>query len=227
MRRWFVLSLLLLTAAKRDKKPAEPPPPPPAAEPAVEEPAPEEPPPPPPEPEVVKNTSFQASLTWVGGTPRAGHVTGLERTVDFNGYDGWTAEERKLKLQVEVAGVEKEIAWTDVASISITPGKVPDDVDCTSNSAIEPMMYECTLRTTSSAVLKDGSKALVTDRHMWRFTWEDGTTTELQVYKFTVRVPDATSEGEDAGSAPAPFVELQAQISAALKSGLLKTVEIK
>lgn len=227
MRRWLVLSLLILTAAKREKKPAEPPPPPEPPAPAVEEPAEPPPPPPPPEPEVVKNTSFNTTLTWVGGEPKSGHVTGLERTVDFNGYDGWTTEERKLKLQVEVGGTEKEIAWTDVQSITITPGKVPADVDCTSNSAVEPMMYECTLRTTSTLVMKDGSKGEVTDRHMWRFTWEDGSTTELQVYKYTVRVPDNTAEGEDAGSAPAPFEELTAQLAAALKAGLLKTVVVQ
>ena len=224
MRRWLVLSLLLLTAAKRDKKkPEEAPPPPPPA--PVEEPAePAEPPPPPP-PTAVKNTSFQATIAWVGQDGRAGHVVGVERTVDFNGYDGWTSEARKLTIQVEVDGAEREIAWTDLASVTVTPGKVPADVDCTSNSAIEPMMYECTLRTTAAAVLKDGTKAQITDRHVWRLTWEDESTTELQLYKYTVRMPDTSEEGEDPGNAP--FDALVAQIGASLKAGLLKSVTVQ
>lgn len=229
MRRLFVLSFLLLTAAKSEKpkRGQEPAPTPEPA--AVEAPAPveEAEPPPPPEPEppaVVKNIDFQVALAWANGTTKSGHVTGVERTVDFNGYEGWTADAKKLKLVVECGTTEKEVAWTDVKSITITPGKAPDGVDCTSTSDVTPVMYECTMRTTTAVVLKDGTKGNITNRHMWRFTWEDGTTTELQVYKYTVRAPDTYVAVRGEEDTSDPFLALQETLAAELKTGLLKTI---
>lgn len=231
MRRLLVLSFLFLTAANAEKKKkgAEPAP---APEPApVVEPAPEpepEPEPAAPEPApVVSNISLKATIAWGSGTTKAGHITGVERSVDFNGYEGWTTDARKLKLAVEASGTEREVAWTDVKTITITPGRIADEVDCTSNSNMDPVMYECTLRTTATITMKDGSKGVVTNRHMWRFTWEDGSTTELQVYKYTVRAADTYVKIRDQEDTSDPYAPLQERLLADVKAGLLKTITVE
>lgn len=233
MRRLTPLLFLLLVAAKGGKKKGEPAPEPtPAPEPAAA-PAPEEAPPPPPEeppaPKVVKNVDFSATFTFADGTTKSGKVQGLERTVDFYGDEGWTSEADKLKVQVEAAGTEKMVDWTAVKSVNVVPGKIPDDVDCTYSSDFSPWMYECTLRTTSNVVLKDGSKGLVTNRHRWRITWADGTTTELALFKYTVREQDDRDLqfGDEATENTALYTKLQQQLRTDVKAGVLKSVTIQ
>ena len=229
MRRLLIIPFLLLVAAKGGKKNKNEPAPEPApvevAAPPVEEPA---PPPPPPEPVVVRNANFNISFTFADGSTKSGHVIGVERGEDFNADQGWTTEDGKLKLTLEVGSSEKNVAWSDVKSINIVPGKVPDDVDCTYSSDFNPWMYECTLRTTAQAVLKDGSKGNITTRHRWRFTFEDQSTFEFQVFKYTLREQD--SKDVEYGSEQAEnfgiYTKLQDQLRTDMKGGLIKSISV-
>lgn len=232
MRRLFVLSFLLLIAAggkkKKDKEEVPAPEPAPAPAPA---PAPEEPPPPPPpaEPVVVKNANLTVTITFADGSTKSGHVTGIERTVDFLGDEGWGSDDKGTRLTVEVGSSEKSVGWADVKSISVTPGKLPDDVDCTYSSDFSPWMYECTLRTTTSVVLKDGTKGTITNRNHWRFTYDDGSTLEFQVFKFTVREQDSTElqYGDEATENFKLYSKLQDQIRTELKGKIVKSVTVQ
>lgn len=230
-RLLFPLLFLSLVAAKGGKKKGEPAPAPapepaPAAAPAVEE-----PPPAPPEPEApkaVRNVDMSVTVAYADGTTKAGKVTGLERTVDFYGDEGWTAEDDKIRLTVEAAGTEKQVAWKDVKSLSVVAGKIPDDVDCTYSSDFSPWMYECTLRTTVNAVMKDGSKGTVTNRHRWRLSYDDGSKVELSVYKYTVREPDdrELKFGDEAGENFALYTKLQDQLRTDAKAALVKSITV-
>ena len=223
MRRLLVLSFLLLTAAKgKPKKGAEAPPPPPPP-PEVTEPAPA----PEPEPEesaVPKNVSFNVTITFSDGTTKAGHVSGLERTADFYGDEGWTTDERKLKVTLEVGTSEREVAWTDIASVTIVPGKVPSDVDCSYSSATTPVMYDCTLRTTSTAKLKDGTAGMVATRHQWKLYFDDGSTQDVQLYKYTARQPETNEENPEEAQA---YMALQERIGGELKTVFIKSITIQ
>lgn len=230
MRRFVPVLFLALVAAKGGKKKDEPAPaPPPAPAPAAEAPAPAAEPEAPPAPKVVKNADFTATLTYADGTTKAGKVQGVERTADFYGDEGWTDDESKLKLQVEAAGTEKMVAWKDVKSISVVPGKVPDDVDCTYSSDFTPWMYDCTLRTTVNVALKDGSKGAVTNRHKWRFTWSDGTTTEFSLYKYSAREQDdrEIEFGEEQVENMALYTKLQDKLRSDVKTTLVKSVTVQ
>jgi hypothetical protein len=232
MRRLLALSFLLLLAAKGGKKkndapePAPAPVETPAPAPVPEEPA---PPPPPPEPKVVKNANFTVTITYADGSTKAGHVTGVERTIDSLGDQGWGSEPNEVKLTVESGSSEKSVTWADIKSVSVTPGKMPDDVDCTYSSDFSPWMYECSLRTTTAVVLKDGSKGNITSRNQWRFTFEDGSTLEFQVYKFTVREQDTTElqYGDEANENPKLYTKLQDQIRTELKGKMVKSVTVQ
>jgi len=227
MRRWMVIPFLLLIAAKGKKTTPEPEPPPPAPAPApVEEPP---PPPPPAEPVVVKNANFNISFVFMDGSTRSGHVTGVERTEDFVGDEGWTTDASKLKLTVESGTSEKQVTWNDVKSITIAPGKMPDELDCTYTSDTSPWTYECTLRTTSTVVLKDGTKGVVTNRHLWRFTFEDGTTFQFQAYKYTLREQDSkeVEYGTEQAENYAIYTRLQDQIRTDLKGKMPKTITVQ
>lgn len=231
LRLLFPLLFLSLVAAKGKKK--EEAPPPPAAEPApAAAPAPEPEPAAPPEPEgpkAVKNADLSISITFADGTSKAGKVTGIERTVDFYGDEGWTSEDGKLKLTVEAGSSEKQVAWKDVKSLTITPGKIPDEVDCTYSSDFNPWMYDCTIRTTVAAVMKDGSKGNVTNRHRWRFWYEDGSQLELSVFKYTVRAQDdrELQFGDEATENFGLYTRLQDQLRTDVKSKIVKSISVQ
>ncbi len=234
--RFLSLSALLALAlmgasspafAKKKPEPA-PEPPPVAAEPAPVEVA---PPPPeePPAPKVVSNSSFNVTITFADGTSKAGHVKGVERTVDYSGDDGWTDEASKLKLSVEANGTEKAASWTDVKSITVTPGaNLQDDIDCSYSSDTTPWMYDCTLRTTSTATLKDGSKGTVSNRHHWRFTFDDSSTLEFQVFKYQVREQDTRTVeyGDEQTENVALYTKLQSQIRTDVKTKIVKSITV-
>jgi hypothetical protein len=235
-KRTLLSSILLLAfvatpAFAKPKKKEEAPPPPPVAEPA---PPPAAEPEAPPEPVDVgpmspKNVSFSVTLGFADGTSKSGKVTGVERSSDFNGDEGWTTEANKLKFTVEGGGTEKMVPWTDLKGVTITPGKMPDEVDCTYSSDFNPWMYECTLRTNSAATMKDGSKGTITNRHLWRLWFEDGSNVELQVYKHTVRQQDdrELQFGDDAGENFAIYTKLQQQLREEQKTKMLKSVTIQ
>ena len=213
-------------AKPKKEEPAPPPGPPPAATPA---PAPEPAPPAEPVPESSpKNADFSVTLAWADGRTKTGKVTGVQRTEDFFGDEGWTTTDSKLRFTVEGNGTEKQVAWKDVKSITVVPGKIPDDVDCTYSSDFNPWMYDCTLRTTTSAVLKDGSKGTITNRHKWRLWFDDGSKEELQVYKYSVREQDSRELefGDEQGENFAIYTKLQGQIRTDIKGALLKSVTL-
>ena len=229
MRRLVPFLFLALVAAKGGKKKEEAPAPAPAAEPAPA-PAPvEEAPAPEAAPEPVRNADLTVTITYADGSTKGGHVKGVERTVDFYGDEGWTSDEGKLKLTVEANGTEKYVAWKDVKAITVTPGKIPDDVDCTYSSDFTPWMYECTLRTTAAVALKDGSKGTITNRHQWRFTMDDGGTVEFSVYKYVAREQDSkvVEFGDESTENFALYTRLQDKLRTDAKTALVKSVTVQ
>jgi hypothetical protein len=234
MRLRPLLPFLFLTliAAKGGKKKGDAPAPPPPE--AAAAPAPAVAPPPveeaaPAPPPVVKNADLSITIGFADGTSKAGKVTGIERTVDFYGDEGWTSDEGKLKLTVEAAGSEKQVAWKDVKSLAVAPGKIPDEVDCTYGSDFSPWMYECTLRTNVTATMKDGSKGTVTNRHKWRFSYSDGSSLELSVYKYTVREQDdrELQFGDEATENFALYTKLQDKLRSDAKTALVKSIAVQ
>lgn len=223
----MVVACLLLVAGKGKKNKEPEPPPAPAP---VEAPAPAaepEPPPPPPEPVKPKNASLTVTFTFFDGTTKSGKVTGIERAVDFNGDEGWSPD--KLQMYMEIGTTEKAITWTDIKGITVTPGKMPDDVDCTYSSDFTPWMYECTLRTTAAAVLKDGSKGNINTRNRWRFYFEDGSEYEFQVFKYTVREQDTKvpEYGDEQAENTGLYTKLQDQIRTDLKGKMIKSISVQ
>ncbi len=231
MRLSLVALLFLPTVALAKPKKAEPAPVPapaaaapvPAPEPALEP----TPPPPPEEPSGARNVSFTVSLTRADGTSRSGHVKGIERSADFHGDQGWESGAKDITFEIETAKGEKVVAWTDVKSINIAPGKMPDDVDCTYSSDFNPFMYECSIRTTTVANLKDGSKGNVITRNKWRFTFDDGAPVELYLYKHTERMQADATPGEDQEEDPGMYTKLQQALRETLKKSIVKSVTVQ
>jgi len=230
MRRLLPVLFLALIAAKGSKKsdappPAEPAPAAPAPAPAAEpEPAPVE-----AAPLSVHNADLNVTITYADGSTKAGHVKGIERTVDFSGDQGWTSDEGKLRLTVEAGTSEKQVAWKDLKSVAITPGKMPDDVDCTYSSDFTPWMYDCTIRTTSAATMKDGTKGNITNRHQWRFTMDDGSTVELQVFKYSIREQDERTVefGDESTENFKLYTKLQDELRTDLKTKIVKSISVQ
>lgn len=232
MRRLAPFLFLALVAAKGGKKKEEAPAPQPEPAPAPTAPVEEAPPEPVAEAPVeksVSNVSFNVTITYADGSTRSGHVKGLERTVDFYGDEGWTEDASKLKLTVEMGSTEKTVAWTDIKSIAIVPGKMPDEVDCSYSSDFSPWMYECVLRTTTTATLKDGTKGLITGRHLWRMHFDDGAKVELSVYKYVVREQDekVAEFGDEQSENFALYTRLQDRLRNESKTTLVKSITVQ
>lgn len=183
--------ILLLTACGPKKAPetaAAAPPPPVEAAPVEPEPEPEAE----PEPAApVVNANLNVTVGHGSGSSKSGKVTRIERSVDWYGDDGWSTDAGDLKMALEKGNSARDARWEDVKSITIVPGKVPADADCVYDSNFSPWMYDCTVKTTATVTLKDGSAGwVVTNRHKWRFTFEDESQEEFWLYKHPAREQD-------------------------------------
>lgn len=184
-----ILSLILLLVACGPKKTPEPAAEAPAPAPVVE-PTPEPEPEPEPPADVV-NADLNVTVATAGGTTQSGHVKRIERSTDWFGEEGWTTEEGDLKLSLEKGNEAREVTWAEVKSVSVVPGKIPADVDCVYDSNFSPWMYDCTVKTTATVALKDGSTGwTVANRHKWRLTFDDGSQSEFWLYKHPAREQD-------------------------------------
>ncbi|NOY25634.1 MAG: hypothetical protein GXP62_07150 [Oligoflexia bacterium] len=156
-------------------------PPAPEPEPAAPEPAPE-----------VNNADLTVTLKFADGTTKTGHVKRIERSVDFYAEAGWLTDEKKLMIEGETGTVLHNIPWTKVRSVSVIPGKVPADVSCSYTTDFTPWMYDCTLKTSGKLVDTDNKSWTVSNRHKWRFTFDDDSQVEFWLYKFAARQQDTT-----------------------------------
>lgn len=182
-----VLTLLLALAAcsKKAPEPAAEPAPPPPPPPPPAEPAPE-----PMEDPAVSgsrpNADFTAAITFANAQQVKAQVVRIERSEDWYGEKGWTAEASKLTVTLEGGGTEIEAAWTDISRIDITY-KEKADIDCQYDSSYTPTMYMCVLPTTTKVKTKDGKMWEAASLHKWRFTFADGQKEEFWIKKVTVR----------------------------------------
>lgn len=161
----------------------------PAPPPTVAAPTPE--PEPEPEPAApVNNADMMVSIKFADGSLKNGKVVRVERSEDFYGEDGWIDEGRKLVIDGEAGSAASGIPWTNVKSVSVTPGKVPTDVSCTYTTEVSPWLYDCTLTTTGKVIDKEGKTWTVANRHKWRFTFEDDSQVEFWLFKYAARQQD-------------------------------------
>lgn len=226
--RFFLFVLVAVALAKPKKDTTEAPPPPPAPAPAAEpEPAPAPVEEAPPAPTRVKNADLSVTMTKQDGSSKSMKVTGIERSSDFYGDEGWTSDEGDLKISLESGSTEKMVSWKDVKSVSVAPGKMPDDVDCSYSSEFTPWMYECTLKTVTTVVMKDGSKGVVNNRHKWRFSTDDGSSAEFWLFKHTARMQDDGADAAaDAEENTAIYPKLQEVLRTEVKTTLVKTISV-
>lgn len=229
--RALTLSLLFVVAACGEKTP-----PTPAVEEAVAEapaapepeaeadPEPEpayEPPPP------ADNADLKITVNFSDGTSKSGHVKRIERSADWYAEEGWETDAGSLKIELEGNGTLKEVTWSDLTSISVSPGKVPGDVDCTYSSDYTPWMYTCTLRTPSTAKTSDGKSWTVNTRHKWRFTYDDDSQVEFWLAKHPARMQDekVVELDDDIGENYDMYTQLQDQLRQEV-GGLVKSVSV-
>ncbi|MEQ1508091.1 MAG: hypothetical protein ABMB14_38030, partial [Myxococcota bacterium] len=136
------------------------------------------------------NADFGAAITFADGSSQKGKVVRVERTVDWYGDQGWSDAEGDLKLTLEGGGTEVDVPWSDIRQIDITYGS-PTDVDCTYDSAFEPAMYMCVLKTTTKVKTKDAKVWDGADRHKWLFVFESGEAPEFWIAKLPERQQEA------------------------------------
>lgn len=225
------LSLILLLVACGPKNPPETAattaPAPVEAAPAPEpEPEPEAPPEPPPE---VNNADLNITVTQASGTAKAGHVKRIERSTDWFGEEGWSTEEKDLKISLEKGNSAKDATWKDIKSIAITPGAITD-VDCVYDGNYSPWMYDCTIKTNASVTLKDGTSGwTVVNRHKWRLTYDDGSQVEFWLYKHPAREQDdkvvdlETTNPENFDL----YTKLQTRLKSEIKTTLVTKVTVQ
>lgn len=187
------LALGLTAGKKSKKKDAEEAP---APAPAAAEQAPEEAPMPEPEPEpepakAEPNADFNAKIVRADGSTKSGHVVRVERSEDWYAEEGWTDKPVKLTVTVEGGGTMKDVTWDQIKAVDVAYlGK--SAIDCTYDSEYTPLMWTCTMKTKSSASLKEGGTMDVSTRHKWKFVFEDGAVEEFWIYKLPEREQEET-----------------------------------
>ena len=211
-----------------DKTPPEPAAAEPDPAPVVAEPEPEpEPPPPPPPPE--PNADINVTFTFTDGSSKSGHVKRIERSTDWFAEKGWEDSDNKLTVELEGAGTLIESSWSEIASVTVLPGKVPGDVDCTYSSEYTPWMYTCELRSPTKAKTTDGKAWTVNTRHKWLFTFDDDSTVEFYMVKYPTRMQDSerVSLDDDQGENYDMYSQLQDQLRLDAKStSMVKSIKI-
>ncbi|MCK6515740.1 hypothetical protein L6R46_11880 [Myxococcota bacterium] len=222
------LALVLALTACGEKKAPEPAPvaavePAPAPEPAPE---PEVVPPPPEPPK--PNADMNLTITYADGKTVSGHVKRIERSTDFYADAGWEDAKGYLTLTLEGNGTEKEAMWTEIGTITVTPGKIPADVDCTYSSDVSPWMYTCELKTVTTATTKDAKKWTVSTRYKWRLTFDDDSQVEFWLAKYPARAQDdkVVTIDDEVGENFDMYAKLQAQLRNDV-GGLVKTITVK
>ena len=217
----ILLSTLLACGPKEAPKAAEPPVAPEPVVVAEPEPTPE----PEPEPEPAKpasNVDFNIKLTYSDGTVKEGHVIRLERSSDFYGMKEWYEKESKLTIYGEAGSAAKDLAWTDVKSISIATTK---DIGCIYESDWNPWLYVCTMKTNSSLVDTAGGKWGVDSKYKWRVTFDDYSETEFWLQN--LRSMQQDEKEVELGMDNNQNHDLYAQLQESLKTSLYVTkVEI-
>jgi len=220
------LSLILLLAACGPKEPPQSAATAPAPAPVAEAPAPEPEPEAAPEPPAdITNADLNITVTTAGGTSKGGHVKRIERSVDWFADEGWSTDTKDLKISLEKGNSAKDVTWSEIKSIGIVPGAVTD-VDCLYDSNFSPWMYDCTIKTTATVALKDGSTGwTVANRHKWRLTYDDGSQQEFWLYKLPAREQDDRVVDLDTTN-PENF-ELYTKLQTRLKSEVKTTMITK
>lgn len=226
-RHWFLFaSILLLGVAARKGK--DQPPPPPAEPPPVEvAPAPPAEPAPPPEPPkpppAVDNADFRITLTYADKTTRSGHVKRLERSADWFGEGEWSTEAGNLVLTLASGATEVSKPFTDIKAVTITQGKPSEDTDCSYDSEFTPWMYDCTLKTPTKVVTKDGKSWTTETRNKWRVTFDDDSQAEFWFAKYPVREQDSqtTAADENADENTQMYVDLQVRLRTEVKTAVV------
>ena len=146
-----------------------------------------------PEPEIAappaSNASFTAKLTFADGRVKQGKVVRVERGDDWYAESGWVDSASKLMVTLEGNGTQKDVKWDDIGTIDIKYGD-RSSLDCSYDSAFNPWMYMCALRTTSTAKTDDGGSWSIASRHKWRFSFSDGTSEEFYILKLPERAQD-------------------------------------
>jgi hypothetical protein len=173
----------------------------------------------------VSNADLMVTLTRANGSSVSGKVRRIERSEDWFGEEGWNDEKSGLKIDAESSSAFKQVFWTDVASVSIKPGGIPSDVDCVYDSNWSPWMYDCTLKTTGTVSLKDGSKWTVSNRHKWRFTFESGEIVEFWLNKHPAREQDEAVV--DLNTANPENFDLYTKLQHRLRDEVKNTIVVK
>ena len=180
-----------------------------APEPVVEEPA---------APET--NANFSIRLTYNDGRVHEGRVVYVQRGDDRYAEDGFIDEGRKLNIGLESGSDLQDVAFSELGVVDISYGD-RNDFDCLYDSSFHPWMYMCTLKSTVTALLGDGSSWDVDSRYQWKLTFDDGTTEAFYLKNLPIREQEAAG-AEDNVENSELYRGLQTKGMTAIKTALIK-----
>ena len=222
MRYIYPIVLLFVTSCAKSTAPAPAPVAVVPTTPAVTTPAVEVP----PEPVVEEpaapptNSDFSVRLTFNDGRVHEGRVVYTQRGDDWYAEEGFIDEERKLNIDLESGNDLIEVSFDKLGVVEITYGG-RGDFDCLYDSSFHPWMYMCTLKSTATATLEDGTSWSVDSRYKWQLTFDDGSTEAFYLQKLPVREQEAAGS-EDNTENYELYRGLQTKGMNAVKSALVK-----
>lgn len=212
MMHSMLLSLVFACGEKKSEVEVAAPVAPVEEAPIVEEPAPVEEPMPVEDPKPEPNADFNTTLTFSDGTTKSGHVIRVERSSDLYGMKDWHDSESRLTIFVESGSTAKDLAWTEVRSVSVSPRS--GDINCVYESDWSPWLYICTNKTNTSVVDAEGKKWGVDAKNKWRFYFDDDTEAEFWIQNIRALQQDTVEIqlGMDAYENPELYAQLRNEV---------------
>jgi len=165
-----------------------------------------------PDPAPVSNVDFKATLSFSDGSTVSGQVIRVERSSDSYGMKEWYDTESRLTIFAESGSTAKDLAWTDIKSVSTSPKS--GDVSCVYESDWIPWLYICTQKTSTSVVDSEGKKWSADSKSKWKFYFDDDTQVEFWIQNYRAMQQDTVEVGlgDEAYENPDLYAQLQNEV---------------
>ncbi len=165
-----------------------------------------------PDPKPVSNVDFNATINFSDGSSKSGHVIRVEVSSDFYGMKDWLDKESRLTLFAESGSTAKDLAWTEIKSISVSPKS--GDINCVYESDWMPWLYICTNKTNTSLVDLEGKKWGVDAKNKWKFYFDDEEEVEFWIQNYRALQQDTVEVelGMEAYENPELYSQLQNEV---------------
>ncbi len=135
------------------------------------------------------------TVTMVDGTKHTGNLTHVLRARDWYGNDPEGNSGFTIAVDIHLLNLE----WKDVKKVTVARPNTSSDMDCYSDEDEDPILWECTLKQTSSVTMRSShqysGQYRMDTREMFTFVFDNDPSTAVQftLYKLVANTQNYES----------------------------------